>query len=291
MLTILEEGSMVAAAEKLFVTQPALSQLLKNAENEISNKIFIRGTSPLQLTQAGEKYAEYARKLVLWDKSFRNEMTDINDERAGMFRFGIPRGVAGNLLLNIVPTYVKRFPRVDLWITETGSTSIENKLLNGTLDVGLIRASAVTPKLKSILVKEDRLVLLTGADSPFARSHLHETAVAFSETGQELYITKPKGNRSRFIFDQLCNSCQIFPKILFEFDQYHAAAQTAIACNCLMLTTFSSFEDFPELNEQAKIYEIKDISMRHDTYICWPQDLHLTRYMHEWIQLIRNFYE
>ena len=290
-LTILEEGSIIKAAQKLFVTQPALSQLLKNAESEIGNRIFVRGSTPLQLTQAGETYAAYARKLVLLDKSLSNEMTDINDERAGAFRFGIPRGVAGNLLLNIVPLYVQRYPRVDLRITEIGSTAIENKLLNGALDVGLIRAGAVSPDLNAVLVKEDHLVLLTGIDSPFAHTHEHETNVRFSETSQELFITKPKGNRSRFIFDQLCNSCQIFPKILFEFDQYYAAAQMAITCNCLMLTTSTLFEDYPQLNTQARRYEISDISMRHDTYVCWPKELHLTRYMRDWISLVQEFYE
>ena len=63
-LAIVREGSFTAAAKALAITQPTLSQTVRQIETQLGEPIFVRGKSPVVLTPAGELYAEAARRIV-----------------------------------------------------------------------------------------------------------------------------------------------------------------------------------------------------------------------------------
>ena len=63
MLTVMQEGSITAAAKKLYISQPSLSQMIKLVETNLGTPIFNRSTDPITLTYAGEKYIEAAKDL------------------------------------------------------------------------------------------------------------------------------------------------------------------------------------------------------------------------------------
>ena len=63
-MTILQEGSITAAAKKLFISQPSLSQVVKLAETNLGAPVFNRSTDPISLTPAGEKYVEAAKQIL-----------------------------------------------------------------------------------------------------------------------------------------------------------------------------------------------------------------------------------
>ena len=289
-LAIVEAGSMATAAAALHVTQPALSQVVKTVETEAGTPLFERGTKPLRLTWAGARFCEYARQFVLLDRSFHGEMSDISGEKAGPFRFGIPSGISRHVMTALVPRYIAAWPSVSLQIAEAGSAVVEGRLKSGSLDMGLIRAGGVDPSLESVCVERDHLVLAAGADSEFARSRPDGAVIDFAETRGERFLVKRRGNRTRAVFEQLCEAHQIRPPILFEFEQYSTAVLTAASCGALMLTAASSLRDQPELRGRVKLYEIENFAMRYDRFICWPKSLRLPRYMQAWLELLKDFY-
>ncbi|MBQ8089462.1 MAG: LysR family transcriptional regulator substrate-binding protein [Pyramidobacter sp.] len=217
-------------------------------------------------------------------------MSDISGERSGEFRFGIPAGISRHIMLSLAPRYIAAWPDVSLRISETGSAAVEQRLKSGALDMGLLRSAGVDPALESVCVERDHLVLAAGAESDFARSHPEGTAVSFADTRGCRFLVKRRGNRTRAVFEALCQANQVAPQILFEFEQYATAVLTASSCGALMLTAASSLRDQPELRGRVRLYEIRDFSMRYDRFICWPKSLRLTRYMLAWLELLKEFY-
>lgn len=63
-ITLAEEGSFSKAAKKLFVTQPSISQLIKNMETQLGAPLFDRSSSPIQLTPIGQAYYDAAKKIL-----------------------------------------------------------------------------------------------------------------------------------------------------------------------------------------------------------------------------------
>ena len=90
MLTILKEGSITAAARKLYVSQPSLSQTVRLVENSLGTPIFNRTTDPITLTYAGEKYMEAARQILTIHSNLEKEISEITHEDHGTIRLGIP---------------------------------------------------------------------------------------------------------------------------------------------------------------------------------------------------------
>lgn len=290
-LTILAEGSISGAAQKMFISQPALSQSLKTLEREINAPIFIRGTNPIQLTYAGEKLVETARQIVILEKNLAHEISDINEERSGYFRFGLNKRYSHDLLTSLVPLYIKEYPQVNLNITEMGSSSIEQALLEGSLDAGLMRTVPINNHLEYTLISEDTVVLLAPIDSDFAKAHPGDEPIPFTDLHNEVFVAKRKGNRSRFLLDQLSELYQIQPKISFEIDQYDTAVRIAQDCGCLMLSSLLVYQEEPLLKHTIKYYRFKNIDDSHNCYLCHHKKVHLTTYMKRWMDLTENFFQ
>ena len=87
--TIVREGSISAAARKLFVSQPSLSQMVRQVEAEYGVALFDRSVSPLRLTFAGERYLEAANQILTANERMENELTEIRQENSGLLRLGL----------------------------------------------------------------------------------------------------------------------------------------------------------------------------------------------------------
>ena len=296
-LAVLEEGGVTAAAQRLYISQPALSQTIKSIETDIGAAIFVRGTNPIQLTYAGEKVVEAARRLTIIEQDLQNEISDINNEVSGVLRFGMPRGIwqskgINNVFLpNVTTTFIKEYPQVNLKVIQTGSHDIEKMLLDGSLDLGLVRIPPDNPMLDYILLEEDALVIITGRDSDFAKRHLDMDKIDFSDIENETFIAKSPGNRSRVMLDYLFESYKIKPKIMFEFEEFSLATRITVMCDCIMFFSQNAFNGDKEFQSRTKAYMIKDHDLSCNSYICYHKEIHLTKFMHRWIDLIQSYQE
>ena len=87
-LTLAEQRSFSKAAQKLYVSQPSLSQYIINLEKQIGTSLFDRSTSPVRLTTAGEAFVETARQIKALEDNFTNRISDLENLRTGSVRIG-----------------------------------------------------------------------------------------------------------------------------------------------------------------------------------------------------------
>ena len=87
-ITLAEEGSFSKAAKKLFVTQPSISQLIKNMETQLGAPLFDRSSSPIQLTPIGQAYYDAAKKILSTERELENRISDINNLKTGSLTIG-----------------------------------------------------------------------------------------------------------------------------------------------------------------------------------------------------------
>lgn len=100
---IAREGGVTAAARKLYVSQPALSQMLRQVETELGMPLFDRSVSPFRLTFAGEKYLEAADIILAAHRRLENQLQEIREENSGRLRLGISVQRAGQVLPLALP--------------------------------------------------------------------------------------------------------------------------------------------------------------------------------------------
>ncbi len=169
--TIAEEKSITAAARRLYVAQPSLSQALQKLESQLGTPLFKRTTGGLVLTYAGERYYYMACQMLKMYDNFEIEVSDINNLKTGRIHFGITNHL-GMLLL---PQTMKRFrelcPHVEVFVAEDTTAFLEKRLLSGELDFLIMHTPAQTSEnpICYETLQRDPFVVVLSSDHPLTR--------------------------------------------------------------------------------------------------------------------------
>lgn len=137
-IAIVESGSLTKAAEKLFVSQPSLSQYLKRLERNLGVELFDHSSSPLRLTFTGERYYQYVLQLQRMDEDIRREFLDIKNEERGRLRLGIALWRGACLLPKVFPYFHEKYPGIRLELFEGRSSQLENALIHDKIDMAVM---------------------------------------------------------------------------------------------------------------------------------------------------------
>ena len=180
--TIAQEGSITAAARKLYISQPSLSQMLKQVEVELGAALFDRSVSPVHLTLAGEACLQAAEAILAANDRLERQLQEIRDESRGRLRLGISVQRGMQVLPLALPWFLARFPHVALEITERGSADLEELVLKGGVDVALAVIDSTSPRLRYELIEEEVTGILAGAGSRLAARFPSGTAPGWSRT-------------------------------------------------------------------------------------------------------------
>lgn len=159
-LTIAANGSFLEAARQLHLTQSTVSARVQRLEEELEARLFIRNRSGATLTQAGRRFMEHAKRLVLTAEQARHDIGLPNRYRATI-------RIGGRIALweGLLPRWVGRMRRVapDIAIrSEIGfEEDLMRNLIEGTLDIGLMYTPSHSPGLVVEHLFDERLVLVS----------------------------------------------------------------------------------------------------------------------------------
>lgn len=142
---VVRQQSFTRAAEKLFVTQPTISKMLRQLEEELGSTLLLRDGRKLHLTDSGQ--AVYQRGLTILQefKQLEMEIGDLNQLKTGELRLGIPPMV-GMQIAGAISAFHQRYPGIILKISEFGGLTVQQAVLSGSLDLALT-ALPVEPEL------------------------------------------------------------------------------------------------------------------------------------------------
>lgn len=144
--TIYQEGSLTRAAEKLFITQPALSIALRKIEARIGMPLFERNRRPLQLTPVGELYLKAIRKMHGLEKDLDREVQELKTLQTGTLTLGGSHYLLSYQIPDLLTAYVQKYPKIRLKLVEEASDTLLSLLEKEELDLTFSCDSAVIRK-------------------------------------------------------------------------------------------------------------------------------------------------
>ena len=174
-IAVAETGSMSAAAKRLFISQPTVSQVIAEMEEEYGVLLFERLSKRLCITDAGSRLLDYARHAV----SLFDEMEDAVGRAAQRrrIRVGASITVGACALTEIVGRFEAQNRDVEVTAFVDNTSVIEGKVLDSSLDLGLVEGRVSSDRLVVRPVIHDELVLVCTPQHPFAgreRVSVHE---------------------------------------------------------------------------------------------------------------------
>ena len=134
-LRIYQEKSFSKAAEKLFLTQPALSMAVRKVEDQLGMPIFDRSARPLALTEAGQIYMDYIRQTMDLEQQTMQRMQDIRSLNTGALRLGGSHYLTAYILPKLLTGFSAQYPNIRIDLVESSSSMLSEMLARKELDL------------------------------------------------------------------------------------------------------------------------------------------------------------
>lgn len=115
-VTVMSEGSMTAAADKLYLTQPAVSQQIRNLEEDLGVELLVRGVRSIKATPQGEVLYEYAKKIIHLTQQAEIAIKSIGNQMRGQLRIGSLNSIGLHLMSPIVGRLMRHNPDLQIKI-------------------------------------------------------------------------------------------------------------------------------------------------------------------------------
>lgn len=172
-LMVARERNITRAAEKLFITQPSLSQHIAKLERSLGCQLFDRSKIPLELTPAGKIYYHYLESCHYLDEKLKAEL---NNEKLQQLNIGIGTWRGSLLMPAILPGFLKDHPAVKVNLLEFPVSKLPVLLEDNRIDFAVMNAmiSQLPQEIIAETIKEERVLLILAKDHPLCKTFLQE---------------------------------------------------------------------------------------------------------------------
>ncbi len=195
-IAVAEYGSMNTAARELYLSQPTISQAVREMEEHYGTRLFDRLSRKLHITPAGQELLDSAYQVV--GQFDQMERTIQKSYRRSMIRIGSTITVGSCLISNVLNDLSRSMPDAETYTFIGNTHMIEEKLLRSELDIALVEGEVHHQDLIMVPCIRDFLVLGCSREHPFAcRDEIH-----VSELRDQKFIIREPGSGTRALSDR-----------------------------------------------------------------------------------------
>jgi len=215
-LVLAQELHFWNAAEKLFITQSALSRQIQSLEDDIGVKLFERSNRNVKLTKAGAFLREQWLRMSEEIDRVHRQAKNIHEGTYGTISIAYPGSIAYGFLPAFISAIAKELPEVKLELFEPVDISVEQLLLNYQLDIALRRDPAENPALQSIPLYAEHFSLIVPEDHPLTQTNFNSLA----QVKEEKFILSGLNNHTYYVstLRELFRSYGFEPNVYIESD-------------------------------------------------------------------------
>ena len=195
---VAEAGSVTRAAERLHVSQPAVSKQILELEDVLGVCLLERLPRGVRLTDAGRLLADYARRQNVVEREAERAIEEFRGLKRGRLAVGASTTIAAYLLPPVFGQFHQRCPNIELRLEIANTRDIQRNLMDGLIEVGLTEGVIETEDLESRVFHQDELVAI----APLAHPLLRKKPVAARELCREPFILREEGSGTRAVVEQ-----------------------------------------------------------------------------------------
>ena len=211
-LAVAQHHSFTKAAAALHVSQPALSQQVRQLEESLSAQLFDRSGRTTRLTDAGEVYLRYARRASQELEEGKRAIHDVGDLSRGALRVALTPTFTTYLVGPLVEAFHSRYPNITLNLREIAQEQMEELLLADELDVGIAFEDGHSQDIETQPLLIEALALVVGERHPLAG----QSAIDLDALSAESLILLSGEFATREQIDRYCRQHNITPRVKME---------------------------------------------------------------------------
>ena len=283
-----EDLNFSVVAERLGITQPALSKQILSLEKELDVKLFDRNNIPMTLTAAGEHFVAEAKKLIYREDQLVRSMEDYKSGKLGKLEIGISPFRSLYLIPNIVNKVKDKFPGVTVVLHEEGSDTLRKNAAEGKYDFAVVNLPVDESVLDVTLIEADTLVLAVPeklAETPpeAAKSSIPE--IRLNDCKNLPFVVVGPQQEMRQLFDKMCAEVDFTPNVATEVVGVSTAwsmARAGVGATLLPLQFVKNFD----FDENIALYKLKTCQQSRQPAVVTRRGQYLSEYAKYAISLL-----
>lgn len=268
---VAREKSITKAADKLFVTQPAVTMQIRAMEEQLSLKLFKRHGRVLRLTEGGRVLFGYAKKIFYLVDEMESVIPRYTDLSEGILTIGTTKSFARHLMPGLLSRFQAAHPGVRVSLKEGSSKEIAHDLMEYKYDLGVTGRISFSRRLTVVEYTKEEFCLITPPQHRL--SEMEE--VSLKDLKDERIIVREEGSGSRDVIRSLLYSHGIKPSVLIEAGSVEFIKEYVIQGRGI------SFLYIPEIELEARMgllipHKIAEGPILVQTVIIYPRDVELS---------------
>lgn len=222
--SVVQSGSFSAAAQRLYMTQPAVSQHIQDLENSLGTSLFIRGRRGVTLTSQGDKLYDYTQRILLLVAEAESEVTNVENLAEGQISIGATPGVSVYLMPDWIHAFRTKYPNLNVSLQTGVTTQNVIGVMEHKLDIAIVEGELdkINRKgLGNLTIRPVKMLVVVGAGHEWTK----RDTVTMEMLNGQAFITRQHNSRTRIWIDKLLKEHDVEVNIVGEFDNQEAIKQ------------------------------------------------------------------
>jgi DNA-binding transcriptional LysR family regulator len=274
--------SFTKAAETLHISQPTISKMIRNLENELGVEVFVREGRRVELTDSGHVIAAHAQHILRSFASLSAELSDLTQLKKGRIRIGIPPMVGARFFPSVISEFRNRYPGIILEMVEYGAKKVEADVLDGTLDVGTVLLPTNEVMFDSFPFVNERLKVILHPSHPLAERE----CIDLAELAEVPFILFREDFALHDRIIAACVGAGFQPRVMYESSQWDFISEM-VAANlgiAMLPETICTALD----PGRVRSVTLEEPSIPWQLAIIWRKEGYLSLAAREWIRFMRE---
>ncbi len=281
-LEVAHMGHLTKVAEKLGLSQSAVSMSIKELENIIGYKLFDRINKKLALNEKGRAFADAIAPLVGKLNDIEEEFR--NDENNGELLIGVSTTIADYLIPPIICNYMKTYPQVKVNLKIGNTREIVGMIESGAIDLGFVEGNVDSTAIKQEMVGLDELIVITG-DETLAQEG--KEGFYIDNLLEKRWILREEGSGTREVFlthlGDLASQLNLFLELRHPESIKNMLIQSKTCLSCLPRISVMKELERGELFE----LKIKKLKFERQFLLIYHKDKYKTSLLNKFIYFTR----
>lgn len=256
LLAVVDAGAITAAADRVGLTQPALSRRIRQLEEELGVALLSRGRKGVELTAAGELVAAEARVLVARYDGLCAQVAAHQRLEGGTIRLGGGATAVSFVLPPAIADFQRDHPAVRFHLKEAGSREVEQDVVSGRLELGLVTMPVHLRELTVKPLMADRIVLIARAEHPLA----HRQQVDVQSLAGMSLVGFEAGSAIRHLIDAALREAGVEMNVVMELRSIPAIVRMVALTGNLAFVSRVGVEN----ERDVRILPVRGLAIRRE---------------------------
>ncbi len=223
---VAETGGISRGAERLRISQPAVSKQIGELENALGVQLLDRLPRGIRLTKAGELLAEYARRLTLVEREADRALEEYRGLKRGRLAVGASTTIGAYLLPQVFAEFHRCHPEIELQLEIANTRTVQHFLTEGIVEIGLTEGLIETEDLEVEVFHQDQLVAIASPKHPLLRK---KKRVTTRELCREPFVMREEGSGTRAVVEDALRRRKVAVKPVMSLGSTEAIKRAVAA--------------------------------------------------------------